>query len=833
MTPERWQQIREVLEQALSLAPEQRSALLDRACAADSDLRREVETLLGSSNDVRSGFLQSPPLPSLETADRHELDLIVSQTAGASETANTMIGHYHLVHRIGEGGMGEVWLAEQTEPVRRRVALKLVKGGLNTRELIARFASERQALALMDHPAIAKVFDAGATPQGAPYFAMEYVAGIPITDYCDAHRLSMRERLELFTQVCDGVQHAHQRAIIHRDLKPSNILVAEVDGHAAPKIIDFGVAKALGEKLTDQATFTGTGVLVGTPDYMSPEQASSAGQDIDTRTDVYSLGVVFYELLAGARPISLHNVELEEFLRRLREEDPPKPSTKISAQDQATSTEVARKRQTEPQALVKQLRGELDSIAQKALEKERVRRYASPSEFAEDIKRYLNHEAVLAVPASVAYRTRKFVRRHRAALAAASAVALMLAAAAAVSIREGIRANREAAVAEAVNKFLQNDLLAQAGASAQSGPNAKPDPHLEVRTALDRAAERIEGKFTKQPEVEASIRDTMGRAYMDLGLYAEARKQLERALEVRRRVLGADDPKTLMTMALLGPIADLQGRYAEAEVLNRETLDAQRRVLGPDHPDTLASMNYLANVYTHEGKYAQAEGLHAQILEARKRVLGPDHPATLQSINNLALVYNREGKYAQAEELYTQALEIQKRVLGPEHPATLLSMGNLAWVYVNEGKLQQAEALQTQVLEIRKRVLGPEHTDTLWSMNLLAGAYMEEGKYTQAEALFTQALEIQKRVLGPENPYTASTLYNLGCLAARRGEKDHAIALLSQAVDHGNAPAEDLGMENDPDLASLHGDPHFAALVAHAKQVAEAGLKTSTTQASK
>src|SRR6202167_3352758 len=285
------------------------------------------------------------------SADADNLEADFTRTIGSSESnGGAMIGRYHLLQKIGEGGMGEVWLAEQKEPVRRRVALKLIKAGMNTREVIARFESERQALALMDHPAIAKVLDAGSTPQGAPYFVMEYVAGVPITDYCDKHRLSTRERLELFVRVCEGVQHAHQKAIIHRDLKPTNILVTEIDGRAAPKIIDFGVAKALTQKLTADTMFTRVGAMIGTPEYMSPEQALSSGEDIDTRTDVYSLCIIFYELLAGAPPIELRRIAFDEFLRRLREDDPPKLSAKIRTQDPATSTAVARNRHTEAPA---------------------------------------------------------------------------------------------------------------------------------------------------------------------------------------------------------------------------------------------------------------------------------------------------------------------------------------------------------------------------------------------------------------------------------------------------------------------------------------------------
>jgi eukaryotic-like serine/threonine-protein kinase len=703
--------------------------------------------------------------------------------AGLPAAAATVIGHYHLLQKIGEGGMGEVWLAEQKEPVRRRVALKLVKAGMNTREVIGRFESERQALALMEHPAIAKVFDAGSTPEGAPYFVMEYVAGVPITEYCDSHRLSIKERLELFMHVCEGVRHAHQKAVIHRDLKPSNILVAELDGKAAPKIIDFGVAKALSQKLTAHTMFTRVGALIGTPEYMSPEQALSSGEDVDTRTDVYSLGIIFYELLAGAPPIELRKVAFDEFLRRLREEDPPKPSTKIRTGDAASKTELARKRQTEPLALAKAIGGDLDSIALKALEKDRARRYGSASDFAADIGRYLQNEAVLAVPPSAAYRARKFARRHRWGLATACAFVVVLAAAAAISIRQSIRANREAAVAEAVNNFLRNDLLAQASASSQASPRTRPDPHLEVRTALDRAAERIEGKFGKQPEVEAAIRETIGQTYIDLGLHPEARTQFERALEIRRRVLGAEHPDTLATMNSLAIVDDLEGNHAEAEALLSQVLESRRRALTPENPATLASMNNLANVYIDEGKYPQAEALYRQTLEIRRRVLGPEHLDTLKSINNLARIYYSEGKYAQAEPLDIQTLEIMRRTLGSEHPATLGSMESLANVYFSEGKYAQAEALGGQTLELRRRVLGPEHPNTLASMNNLAIVYEDEGKYAEAEALDGQTLEIMRRMLGPEHPNTLQSMNNLALVYGDEGKYAEAEALFSRTLE--------------------------------------------------
>ncbi len=676
-----------------------------------------------------------------------------------------------------------MWLAEQREPVRRRVALKLVKAGMNTREVIARFESERQALALMDHPAIAKVFDAGCTSQGVPYFAMEYVAGVPITTYCDNHKLSTRERLDLFMRVCEGVQHAHQKAIIHRDLKPSNILVTEVNDKAAPKIIDFGVAKALSQRLTADTMYTRVGVPVGTPEYMSPEQANSSGEDVDTRTDVYSLGVIFYELLAGDPPLDMRKMAFDEFLRKLREDEPAKPSTKIRTRDQASFTELARKRQTEPAALVKQMRGDLDSIALKALEKERSRRYGSPSDFAADIGRYLRNEAVLAVPPSAAYRARKFALRNRGALLTACAFAAVLIIAATVSIRQSIRANREAAEARAVTDFFRNDVLAQASAANQSWSRAKPDPHLEVRTALDRAAARIPQKFDRLPEVEAAIRDTIGQTYVDLGLYPEARTQLERALELNRRVLGSRNPETLRSMTRLARATLLQGKFPQAEALVSEALEMQRRVLGADHPDTLDSMFGLGKVYFEQGKYPEAEKVLVRNLYIRRRVLGPEHPETLNSMNVLANVYHQQGRYALAEALHGQTLDIRRRLLGSEHPDTLISMSNLAVDYEGEGKYGEAEALLRESLGIQRRVLGPEHSGTLASMNNLAVVYYYEAKFVQAVALYGESLEIQRRVLGPEHPDTLRSLANVALVLYGQGKYAESETVGWQALD--------------------------------------------------
>jgi eukaryotic-like serine/threonine-protein kinase len=757
------------------------------------------------------------------------------------------IGPYQLIRKLGEGGMGQVWLAEQTAPIHRQVALKLIRVGRYDDAVLQRFYAERQSLAMMDHPAIAKVFDAGATSDGQPYFVMEYVPGQPITDYCDSKRLNIRKRLELFIKVCEGVQHAHQKAVMHRDLKPANILVVEVDGKPMPRIIDFGLAKTASPQLDGETLVTQAGGWVGTPGYMSPEQADPGVMDVDTRTDVYSLGAVLYVLLTGSRPFENKSQRFDEFLRWLREEDPLRPSTRVDADKETSrSTEACG---AEPEQLVGLLRGDLDWITMKALERDRARRYGSPLELAADIGRYLANEPVIARPASVGYRARKYVLRHKALVAGTSAVFLVLVAGVITSTWEAVKARRaevrskqESAIAQAVSDFLQNDLLAQASANNQSGPSVKPDPDLKVRTALDRAAQRIEGKFAKQPEVEAAVRDTIGQTYNSLGIYPEARKQLERALTLRRNVLGQDNPETLRTQVNLGRVALGDGKFPEAEELFSKALDASRRVLGPENPDTLRFMNRLGSVYYQEGKlpqseatyasaletarrvlgpdnpdtldslrgvavtrarlgkYSEAETSFSQLLEIQKRRLGPEHPATIDAMKNLASIYNWQAKYAQSEALYTQTIEIATRVLGPEHPDTLACMGNLAGTYDDDGKYAESEALQRKTLELRSRVLGPEHRGTLWSMQELTHALFHQRKFAEAAALDAQALEIQRKVLGPDHPDTLDTMNSLSLIFEQLGKFREGETLSSQTLE---IQRRSLGPESPDTLQSL------------------------------
>ena len=662
------------------------------------------------------------------------------------------IGHYRILRLLGEGGMGTVYEAEQDLP-RRIVALKLIRAGYAGAEVLRRFENEAQALGRLQHPGIAQIFEAGRAGN-QPYFAMELVHGETLLAYCAHHKLSTRQRLELVARICDAVQHAHQRGLIHRDLKPANIMVEE---SGQPKVLDFGVAR-----LTDSDVHatreTNVGQLVGTLAYMSPEQVLGEPEELDTRSDVYALGVILYELLAGKGPYVLGR-NLPAVVRTIREEEP----TMLSS-------------------LNRTYRGDVETIVGKSLEKDKTRRYSSAAELAADIRHYLGDEPITARPPSTTYQLQKFARRNKALVIGVAAVFAVLVAGVIASTWQAVKARRAEASAQAVNDFLQNDLLAQASAANQAGPDAKPDPDLKVRTALDRAAARIGGKFAGHPDVEASIRDTMGQTYTDLGLYPEAQKQFDQALDLERRALGEKNPHTLKTMSRLARVDELQGKYPEADALLTQAIAMQRRVLGPEHPDTLYSLVNLLTVYGREGKPVP-ETLGSETLAIERRVLGPENPATLAFMNNLANGYQSDGKLEQAEELHSEALEIQRRVLGPEHPDTLKSMGNLANVYEDQGKYRQAEALYSQTLEIQRRVLGPEHPATLGTMDNLASAYADEGKYAQAEALRNQTLEIQRRVLGPKHPATLGSMDNLAGDYADEGKYAQAEALFSRTLE--------------------------------------------------
>jgi tetratricopeptide (TPR) repeat protein/predicted Ser/Thr protein kinase len=767
MTPERWQKLKGLCYLAMEREPALRASFLLEACLDDEELRREAESMLAHAT-ASPGILDGP------IWERLGVDVAATPAAGGDRWVPASVGRYRILRVVGEGGMGVVYEAEQDHP-RRLVALKVIKPGFAGSEMLRRFDRESRALARMHHVGIAQIYEAGTAETGSgqqPYFAMEFIHGVRLREYAESRRLSVRERLELMAKICEPVEHAHQQGIIHRDLKPSNILVDET---GQPKILDFGVAR-LTDSDAQVTKQTDLGQLVGTLAYMSPEQVLANPQELDKRSDVYALGVILYELLAKRLPYQLSD-ELYEAVRCIREEDPVRLSS-----------------------ISRAFRGDVETIVAKALEKDKARRYASVLAMLGDIRKHLANEPITARPATASYQLQKFVRRHQTLVITTAIVFAVLLAGVMVTTLEAVKARRAEQKAQAVNDFLQNDLLAQASAFVQSGPRTKPDPDLKVRTVLDRAAARISGKFDKQPEVEAAIRDTIGRTYQDLGLYPESQAQLQRAVELERRVLGARSPATLKTIMRVGATDALQGKYPEAEAILTQTIEAQRQVLGAEDLDTLGSMTNLATVYTWQGKYPDAEALLVKTLEIRTRRLGLEHRDTLASMNNLANVYASEAKPAQAEPLDRQTLEIRRRVLGTEHPDTLVSSNNLGRDYYDQGKFAQAEALYSQTLEIQRRVLGPDHPDTLRSMGNLGAVYGDQGEYAQAEELLGETLEIQRRVLGREHRNTVMTMANLGISQVAQGKYVQAEATFSEALQNNRRA---FGVEHPFTLAIL------------------------------
>ncbi|MEM7628374.1 MAG: serine/threonine-protein kinase [Planctomycetota bacterium] len=784
---DRFRRCAQIFDVAIGKPEGERAAHVRDACGDDEALIGEVMRLLEAAGG---------PDP-LEALARHASGGAALRAGGSLEVG-TRVGPYLIERLLGAGGFGEVYLAHQREPIDRRVALKLIRPGMGSGQVLARFELERQTLALMDHPGIARVFDAGLTDDGRPFVAMEHIDGDQIDRYCDRVRMPVPERVRLLVRVARALHHAHQRGVIHRDIKPSNVLVAEVDGKPEPRIIDFGIAKATADSGLETGGHTGEGNLLGTPAYMAPEQAD--GGPVDTRTDLYSLAVLGYRLLAGVTPLDFDTrtpMPVREVLETIRSTDPPRPSVRVAGLGDSAG-DIAGDRGTDATRLRSRLRGDLDWVLMRALAKYPGERYDAVSAFADDLERYLRREPVQAGPPSAVYRFRKLAQRNKAAFVATVLVTISVVLGLIGTSIGFVRAERalerereQVRITQAINDFFNDDVLAAAD------PWEDPDPDTSVLVALERAVERVGDRFVGEPLIEASIRRVAGRILANLGDYEGAERELERAIELFGDATGERSGETAWTRALLASLHQDTGRYETARAMLEAALVDIEAQYGPESSELQDQTNNLvialsdlglydeglelsdrqmervatgaiasealavtvlgnhATLLYKSGDFAGAIETYREMVELSERVNGPDHPETGTGVGALALIYQRTGELELSAQMHARSIASSERSLGRDHPYTLTLRNNYALLLSGTGEYERADDVFQEILRIRLEVLGERHSDTMVSMLTTARNLGKLERYEEAIALGERGRALFAAELGPDHPYTA------------------------------------------------------------------------------
>ena len=810
MNSERWNKIQSLFERALELNPSEKENFLQSECGDDKELFDEIASLLSADEKQHSIFSGS-----------------VADYLAASDATleGKTFGNYRAIKMVGSGGMGSVYLAERGDGMfEQKVALKIVKPGMNSQEIITRFEEERQILARLQHPHIARLLDGGISELGLPYFTMEYVEGKPITEYCDDKNLTIEERLGLFRKVCEAVLFAHQNLVIHRDIKPNNILVME-DGTV--KLLDFGIAKVF-EEDDDKKFLTRTGMRLMTPEYASPEQVK--GEPVSTATDTYSLGLILYQLLTGFPPYELQSSSALEMERIICLTEPQKPSTMItkvslSGTDSSKKTNpkyILEKRRTTVSKLKKRIAGDLDNICLMAIRKEPKRRYSSIAQLITDIDNHLSGLPVTARKSTASYITKKFIQRHKVG-AVVTSIAVIVLALVTVFYTIQLKEERDRAQLEAKKSKRVSEFLA--GIFQVSDPEQSKGDNITARELLDIGVRRIESELSDQPEVLANMLGVTGNVYKSLGLYDNAQVLLLKAFSINDSLLGSDSPETVKSLSDLAQlnfamgdyqaaieklkeaiekriniygeksleaaesINDLamvlreEGNYNEAAKLLNSSLSMRKKLLSPKSQEIAQSLNNLAQLKVDMGEFEEAKKLFEESLQIKEENYSKIHPSVTETLGNLAFLLQRMGEYEKASELFNETLEIDKKLFGDLHPVVSTDLYNLASNTALMGNLKEAEKLYSEVLEFDKKLLGEDHPYIALDLNNLAGIYSDRGDYEKAEVLYNESLSLNKKIYGNEHPEVATSLSNLGVMYNRWKKYDLAESLLKSALD--------------------------------------------------